>query len=176
MSTAISGVYPTAYHIDILTKPPPSDIPGRPVVYSELGMDMALPPSLPTLRASRTKNLTRPDNVFCSAELAASLRSCTTAPHLRPAKTDHFPVLTVLDLPLDTSLRPQRERHAPQHSTSQQKRLSLALDSALQAIADVDPEDDIIVAPRSSPRNVPTAEVSEHRRFAVSRRAKSPAS
>ena len=33
MSTAISGVYPTAYHIDILTKPPPSDIPGRPVVY-----------------------------------------------------------------------------------------------------------------------------------------------
>lgn len=59
-----------------------------------------------------------------------------------------------------------------QFSPAQQKRMSLALDSALSAIA-VDPEDDIIVAPRSSPRTLPAAEPAErgeYRRFAVSLR------
>ncbi|EJF58325.1 hypothetical protein DICSQDRAFT_67235 [Dichomitus squalens LYAD-421 SS1] len=69
---------------------------------------MALPAGIPTLEASRTKNLTRSDNVFCSTDLIESLRSCKTAPHLRPTKTDHFPIHTIFDLPLACSVLPLR--------------------------------------------------------------------
>ncbi|EJF56324.1 hypothetical protein DICSQDRAFT_71717 [Dichomitus squalens LYAD-421 SS1] len=64
---------------------------------------MALPAGIPTLEASRTKNLTRPDNVFCTTDLIESLRSCKTVPHLRPTRTDHFPIHTIFDLPLPSS-------------------------------------------------------------------------
>ena len=61
---------------------------------ADLGLEMALPPTIPTLEATRTKNLTRPDNVFCTETLLQSLRSCSVAPELRPTRTDHFPILT----------------------------------------------------------------------------------
>lgn len=74
---------------------------------ADLGLTMALPASIPTLEATRTKNLTRPDNVFCTDFLLTQVHSCTVAPERRPVCTDHFPILTTLDLP--SAAAPQRE-------------------------------------------------------------------
>jgi endonuclease/exonuclease/phosphatase family metal-dependent hydrolase len=56
-------------------------------------MAMALPRDIPTLRALRSKNFTRPDNVFCSASLLPAYTTGTTDPAKMPPKTDHFPVI-----------------------------------------------------------------------------------
>lgn len=68
----------------------------------------ALPPSIPTLEASRTKNYTRPDNVFCTPGILERLRTCTVLPEKRPTKTDHFPIQTIFDVP--TTAAPRRAR------------------------------------------------------------------
>ncbi|KAI0363582.1 hypothetical protein BV20DRAFT_909146, partial [Pilatotrama ljubarskyi] len=68
----------------------------------------ALPAGLPTLEATRTKNLTRPDNVFCTAGILDRLQSCMVMSHKRPTKTDHLPIATVFDVP--TSSAPRRAR------------------------------------------------------------------
>ncbi|EIW54289.1 uncharacterized protein TRAVEDRAFT_107333, partial [Trametes versicolor FP-101664 SS1] len=69
---------------------------------------MALPAGMPTLEASRTKNLTRPDNVFCTEYLQEAVVRCKVAPHLRPPKTDHFPILLTLGIPVEESARTTR--------------------------------------------------------------------
>ncbi|KIJ53093.1 hypothetical protein M422DRAFT_95009, partial [Sphaerobolus stellatus SS14] len=56
---------------------------------------MALPAGLPTLEASTTKNLTRPDNVFCTEELLNAMKTCEVKMEDRPAATDHFPIRSV---------------------------------------------------------------------------------
>ena len=61
-------------------------------------MRMALPKDIPTLEACATKNFTRVDNIFCSADLLDTFISCNTYPQLRPQKTDHMPVISVLEL------------------------------------------------------------------------------
>jgi len=57
-----------------------------------------LPPGLATLEASNTKNLTRPDNVFCSESMEQCFTECDVKYHLRPVITDHFPIISTLDL------------------------------------------------------------------------------
>ncbi|EPS99846.1 hypothetical protein FOMPIDRAFT_46444 [Fomitopsis schrenkii] len=57
-----------------------------------------LPPATPTLEAANSKNHTRPDNIFASQELAGSLIRCRTAPELCPPCTDHYPVITELQV------------------------------------------------------------------------------
>ncbi|KAJ3876154.1 hypothetical protein F5051DRAFT_306814, partial [Lentinula edodes] len=59
---------------------------------------MVLPSGLPTLRSFSTGNYTRVDNVFCSEELTDRVIICRTTPERQPVKTDHFPIVTVLDL------------------------------------------------------------------------------
>lgn len=61
-------------------------------------MQMALPKDIPTLRTLSMGNLTRVDNVFCSASLLSTYIKCDTEPSLRPPCTDHFPVMQILDL------------------------------------------------------------------------------
>ncbi|KAH8092209.1 hypothetical protein BXZ70DRAFT_1001870 [Cristinia sonorae] len=61
-------------------------------------MEQLLPKGIPTLRALATGTYTRPDNIFASRSLAQSLLSCNVYPHLQPPKTDHFPVVTHLDV------------------------------------------------------------------------------
>ncbi|KAG9120597.1 hypothetical protein FRC07_003847, partial [Ceratobasidium sp. 392] len=58
------------------------------------GLDMALPKDIPTLEATRTKNHTRPDNVFLAPDLMQDLVCCNTHPDRRPPHTDHFPIYT----------------------------------------------------------------------------------
>ena len=66
-------------------------------MVSKFNMKMVLPPSILTLRAHSTGNLTRVDNVFCSETLLDDIIKCTTEKEACPIKTDkldfHMPKL-----------------------------------------------------------------------------------
>ncbi|OCH83675.1 hypothetical protein OBBRIDRAFT_697352, partial [Obba rivulosa] len=49
-----------------------------------LDLHMLLEQGVPTLEATRTKNLTRPDNVFGTDGILERLRRCEVFPHRRP--------------------------------------------------------------------------------------------
>jgi hypothetical protein len=66
-------------------------------VVAERGMEMTLPKGLPTLEARATRNLTRPDNVFCSASLIEAIVKCDVHPEDRLPIADHFPIVTHLN-------------------------------------------------------------------------------
>ncbi|KAJ6450856.1 hypothetical protein C8R47DRAFT_958598, partial [Mycena vitilis] len=61
-------------------------------------MSMALPRDIPTLKAKGTGNLTRPDNVFCSESFLPFFISCNAYPARTPGTTDHFPIISEIDL------------------------------------------------------------------------------
>jgi len=65
---------------------------------------MALPPNIPTLQALSTGNWTRPDNVWCSNHITDLFAKCNTNPGLRGPNTDHLPILSKLDLPLNHNM------------------------------------------------------------------------
>ncbi|KAF7346431.1 RNA-directed DNA polymerase from transposon X-element [Mycena sanguinolenta] len=71
-------------------------------------MKMALPQGIPTLRAKRTGNLTRPDNAFCSEEFLDFLISCDAYPHRVPGTTDHFPIISEINLVLPVKGKEER--------------------------------------------------------------------
>jgi len=64
---------------------------------------MALPHGMPTLEAFNSKNLTRPDNVFCSSDCIDRFILCEARPNERPPRTDHFPIFSTLDLMPETN-------------------------------------------------------------------------
>lgn len=59
---------------------------------------MALPASLPTSKSFATGNYTQVDNVFCTEELMEHIIRCNTVPTRQPIKTDHFPIVTKIDI------------------------------------------------------------------------------
>ena len=61
-------------------------------------MKMALPPGIPTLRAHNTGNLTRVDNVFCTETIMDAIVKCDMDETSTPVKTDHFPIITQIDI------------------------------------------------------------------------------
>jgi exonuclease III len=61
-------------------------------------MKMALPAYIPTLRSHSTGNHTRVDNVFCTEDLLDAIVKCDTDDAARPVKTDHYPIVTQLDI------------------------------------------------------------------------------
>jgi len=61
-------------------------------------LEMALPRNIPTLEARNTGNWTRPDNVWRNTDSPSSFISCNVDPSLRPAYTDHLPIISVIDL------------------------------------------------------------------------------
>ena len=67
------------------------------MMVADHSMVMALPKNIPTLESMSMKNWTRPDNVFCSANMEAMLVSSMTDPQLRGPGTDHVPILTTLE-------------------------------------------------------------------------------
>jgi hypothetical protein len=67
-------------------------------LLAECNLIQALPPGIATLEASNTKNHTRPDNIFCSAEIEQMFTKCSVEYQLRPIITDHFPIISTLDL------------------------------------------------------------------------------
>ncbi|PPR07079.1 hypothetical protein CVT24_010980, partial [Panaeolus cyanescens] len=79
-------------------------------LLAEWDMEMALPKGIRTLEHMRTKNLSRPDNVFCTAHTSHRIIKCDTVPELRPPNTDHIPIGTVLDISkIETN--PERRRN-----------------------------------------------------------------
>jgi ribonuclease HI/exonuclease III len=68
-------------------------------LMAEYGMTMALPKGIPTLQHMRSKKYSRPDNVLCTATLQPHITKCTVDARVRPTSTDHFPIVTNLDLP-----------------------------------------------------------------------------
>jgi len=62
-------------------------------------MKMALPRDLAMLESTATKNWTRVDNVFCSADLLQSFLLCDIDLTRCLANTDHFPILSTVDSP-----------------------------------------------------------------------------
>lgn len=63
---------------------------------------MTLPPKAPTLESLSTKSHTRPDNVFMSSELTSRIIRCGVVEEEQPPRTDHFPIVTTLNLPVGT--------------------------------------------------------------------------
>jgi hypothetical protein len=61
-------------------------------------MKMTLPPFIPTLRSHSTGNHTRVDNVFCTENLVDAIIKCNTEDATRPVKTDHYPIVTQIDI------------------------------------------------------------------------------
>jgi hypothetical protein len=67
-------------------------------IIARHSLSLALPKGVPTLEHSRTKNWTRPDNVFISDDLTPQITLCNVDAGRRPPKADHLPILTTLDL------------------------------------------------------------------------------
>jgi hypothetical protein len=66
---------------------------------SDLDMCMTLPKGIPTLKHMVTKNISRPDNVFCSNNFRNMVVRCDVDASLQPPKTDHFPIVTSIEIP-----------------------------------------------------------------------------
>ena len=64
-------------------------------------MEMVLPKGVPTLQHMRSKHYSHPDNVFCSSQLTHAVICYDVDAQAQPTKTDHFPVITILELPQD---------------------------------------------------------------------------
>jgi len=102
-------------------------------------MEMVLPAGLPTLQTFRSGNSSRPNNVFCSANLLPTFVECDTKPEKRPARTDHFPIIGKMNIV------PERINPAPRLNWRQtdwgefRTKLMLNLSSmgAPQPIADI---------------------------------------
>jgi len=71
------------------------------VLIAELDFQKALPNDIPTLQALATGNHTRPDNVFISSQIMGHITRCTMLPDERPARSDHIPVVTEVEISLE---------------------------------------------------------------------------
>ncbi|KAF8156804.1 hypothetical protein B0H34DRAFT_770363 [Crassisporium funariophilum] len=60
---------------------------------------MALPKGVPTLQHMRSKRYSHPDNVFSMSGIMESITRCKVNPGARPIKTNHFTIITIIDLP-----------------------------------------------------------------------------
>ena len=92
-------------------------------------MEMALPASTPTIETFRTGSLSRPDNVFCSPSLSSRFIKCDTKPEHRPACTDHFPIIGVIDHQPERSDLPPRRNWRAVEWDSFRKALQANLDA-----------------------------------------------
>ena len=74
-------------------------------------LEMALPRDIPTLEARNTGNWTRPDNVWRNTDSPSPFISCNVDPTIRPAVTDHLPIISVLDLTYVPNKQPERHNY-----------------------------------------------------------------
>ena len=68
-------------------------------LIANYGLNMALPKGLPTLQHMVTKKYSRPDNVFVTKGLSDLITRCKVDPSSQPSFTDHFPIVTNLQIP-----------------------------------------------------------------------------
>ena len=67
---------------------------------AEAGLDLALPPGIPTHQHNVTKCWTRLDHVLISKDSLDAVITCDTLPNTLGINTDHVPILTTLDFAL----------------------------------------------------------------------------
>ncbi|RXW13241.1 hypothetical protein EST38_g12612 [Candolleomyces aberdarensis] len=67
-------------------------------LMADWNMAMALPKGIRTLRHFRSKQQSRPDNVFCTDITTDIIIKCNIAPDLKPVLTDHTPIAIVLNI------------------------------------------------------------------------------
>ncbi len=65
-------------------------------------MYMALPKDVPTLWASNEATSPGVDNIFCTQNLVNRIIECDAHPNRTPSIADHFPILAVIDIAIDT--------------------------------------------------------------------------
>ena len=79
-------------------------------VVAGLGLDLALPPGIPTHLHNVTKKWTRLDQVFISEDFLDSILTCDALIDSPGINTDHLPILTSLDLSIArTPLNPPKK-------------------------------------------------------------------
>ena len=69
---------------------------------AEAGLEMALPGEIPTHCHNITKRWSRLDQVFLSEHSDNLLIACDTYPDQRGVNTDHLPIITELNLAINT--------------------------------------------------------------------------
>jgi endonuclease/exonuclease/phosphatase family metal-dependent hydrolase len=76
---------------------------------AEVGLDLVLPPGIPTHMHNITKWWTRLDHVFISKDLAKdtldAIITCDMLPNTPGINTDYLPILTTLDFALARALQ-----------------------------------------------------------------------
>jgi len=77
-------------------------------VIASYDLQMALPGGMPTLQVLSTGNYTRPDNVFASTSLIDAVVKCSVMKGEWPARTDHFPIDTVMELGMSAMDEPAK--------------------------------------------------------------------
>ena len=72
-------------------------------LLADFSMSLALPKDIPTLQVIHTKNLTQPNNIFCSSGILGIITQCMMLPDLQPPCIDHFPIATTLETSMEES-------------------------------------------------------------------------
>jgi endonuclease/exonuclease/phosphatase family metal-dependent hydrolase len=85
--------------VHLFTRQALRDAEGLIGLLADHEMQMVLPKGIPTLQHMVTKKYSRPDNVFSTPGLQDYIVKCEVDPALKPTSTDHFPVLTYIQLP-----------------------------------------------------------------------------
>jgi ribonuclease HI len=84
----------------LFTRPAISDAEVLINAVAEAGLDLALPPGIPTHLHNVTKKWTRLDQVFITEDALDSIITCETLEDTLGINTDHLPILTTIDLEL----------------------------------------------------------------------------
>jgi len=71
---------------------------------ADLNMQMTLPKDTPKLQALVTRNYMWLDNIFLSTLLTNTLTCCCMLPGEPPMIMDHIPIVTELDIGVDTQI------------------------------------------------------------------------
>ena len=67
-------------------------------IYSNNDLNMTLAKEIPMLQHMVTKKYSRPDNFIITSSLINLISNCKVDPTLRPPSTDHFPIITTIQL------------------------------------------------------------------------------
>jgi exonuclease III len=70
-------------------------------ILADHDMVIALPRDIPTLCHLCSRRYTRPDNVFMTNYTLTYIARCNVEATWRPTNTDHFPVVTILEMPME---------------------------------------------------------------------------
>ena len=68
-------------------------------LLADYDIEMILAKGVPTLQHMRSKRYSCPDNIICNSSMTSMVIRCDIDARACPTKTDHFPIVTILELP-----------------------------------------------------------------------------